>query len=786
MKIQITGYREYEKDGKTIKYMNAFFKNKWRASSVVSLLQNIDKTIENIPEKERFNLFYTLSNFNEGVKHREGFAYCNVLAFDIDSIDHSKLGEYIAIIAETLKLRTDEFSIVDSGRGLHILINLRVALDEVGFKKHKPEYDLICGLMNTAFFKAGLPGNADSVVFENKRVFRLPNTRNLKPNKPEAYCKVIQVSEQIVDFNFYDVTGTFEATANDQLSTKILKREACPTTVFNECAFMSKALTEGETMSEPEWYAALTITARMEDHHKWSHKISEKHDAYDPEETDLKIDHALNSTGPRTCRNISTMFDGCMTCPHWGTCTSPVQLRPEGEILSEDDGYWIVEYVGKEGKKRYIEPDYEALVKVYEKERPYTVGLESQIIYRFNGKFWQPIEDLEVKTFMSEIMEHKKPHKGHTEEFLHRIRVQLRNQRKEEWFTQETKRFINLDNGVLCLDTMTLGEHSPNKGFMYCLPFEYDESAGYSLWQSFLDQVIPCKEFQRILQEYFGYCLSYMDAQIGQKALILKGEGSNGKSIIIDMLRNMVGKINSTTIDIKRAGSNPEARTKLYNKMLAIVEEIPGQGTLSDEFFKTAVAGGYLDARRLYKGTFDFKCNAKFIISTNNDINFGGSSSSAIIRRLLVIPFNVVIPYHEQDRQLGRKLHDEISGVFNWALAGLKNFGKNNEFTITQKIDNAARSSMENENFYAQWFSECCEYGENEFSTTIDLFEDFKDFHQNDRRIVKNTTVFSRGLKKYLKTFKGIELESVRKRVGADQKRGYSISIIDGENHATF
>ena len=59
MKIQITGYREYEKDGKTIKYMNAFFKNKWRASSVVSLLKNIDKTIENIPEKERFNLFFS-------------------------------------------------------------------------------------------------------------------------------------------------------------------------------------------------------------------------------------------------------------------------------------------------------------------------------------------------------------------------------------------------------------------------------------------------------------------------------------------------------------------------------------------------------------------------------------------------------------------------------------------------------------------------------------------------------------------------------------------------------
>jgi len=785
MKIQITGYREFEKDGKTIKYMSAFFKEKWRSASVASLLQNIDSNIKNIPEKDRHNLYYTLSHFNEEEKHRQGFSHCSALAFDIDGIEHLKFDEYISIISDVLKLDLSEFSVVNSGNGIHIIINLKDPLDELSFRKYKAEYDLICGLMNTAFFKAGLPGNADQVIFEPKRVLRLPNTKNIKKNKPEKMCKVVQVSDQVIDFDFYKVTGTFEAQAKDQLHTKVLQKEACPETIFRECAFMQNALSEPETLSEPEWYAALTITSRMSDAHKWSHKISEDHGAYDPDETDLKIDHALKSTGPRTCKNISTMFDGCMTCPHWGACTSPVQLRPESEIVSEDDGYWIVEYT-KDGKARYIEPDYENIVKLFEKKNAYTVSLESQIIYVFNGKFWEPIEDLEAKTFMSEIMTIKKPNKTHTEEFLHRLKVQLRNQRKEEWFTQDTKRFINLDNGVLCLNTMTLGKHSQTKGFMYCLPFDYNESAGYSLWQSFLDQVIPCREFQKILQEYFGYCLSYMDAQVGQKALILKGEGSNGKSIIIDMLRNMVGKINSTTIDIKRAGNNPEARTKLYNKMLAIVEEIPGQGTLSDEFFKTAVAGGYLDARRLYKGTFDFKCNAKFIISTNNDINFGGSSSSAIIRRLLVVPFNVVIPYHEQDRQLGRKLHGEISGIFNWALAGLKSFGENNEFTVTQKVDQAAKSSMESENFFAQWFSDCCVYGKDEFTTTVDLFEDFKEFHQNDRRVVKNSTLFSRGLKKYLKTFKDIELESVRKRVGTGYPRGYSIGLIEGEDNASF
>ncbi|MBL0121024.1 MAG: hypothetical protein IPP89_19170 [Saprospiraceae bacterium] len=46
--------------------------------------------------------------------------------------------------------------------------------------------------------------------------------------------------------------------------------------------------------------------------------------------------------------------------------------------------------------------------------------------------------------------------------------------------------------------------------------------------------------------------------------------------------------------------------------------------------------------------------------------------TNAFFRRWLIIPFEVTIPEHEQDKTLHAKIIEkELSGVFNWVLTGL-------------------------------------------------------------------------------------------------------------------
>jgi putative DNA primase/helicase len=63
---------------------------------------------------------------------------------------------------------------------------------------------------------------------------------------------------------------------------------------------------------------------------------------------------------------------------------------------------------------------------------------------------------------------------------------------------------------------------------------------------------------------------------------------------------------------------------------------------------------------------------AKLIFNCN-ELPKDVEQTEAYFRRFLIIPFNVTIPEHEQDKELAKKIIDnELSGVFNWVLSGLK------------------------------------------------------------------------------------------------------------------
>ena len=80
--IQILGLRSFTtKEGKTKNY-DAFHEKEWRAKSLLDLFENIDEHIEKIPEKDRWNIFYTVNNCTED---KRDFLSNSVIYFDIDS-----------------------------------------------------------------------------------------------------------------------------------------------------------------------------------------------------------------------------------------------------------------------------------------------------------------------------------------------------------------------------------------------------------------------------------------------------------------------------------------------------------------------------------------------------------------------------------------------------------------------------------------------------------------------------------------------------------------------------
>lgn len=108
--------------------------------------------------------------------------------------------------------------------------------------------------------------------------------------------------------------------------------------IKNGCAFIKHCCEDAETLPEPEWYALITIITRSKDGRRQAHKYSEPHPAYNYEDTESKIEHALTDTGPYLCETIKQQINGkyCNKCSHWGKISTPLRI---GEQVDQDDYY---------------------------------------------------------------------------------------------------------------------------------------------------------------------------------------------------------------------------------------------------------------------------------------------------------------------------------------------------------------------------------------------------------------------------------------------------------------
>jgi len=99
--------------------------------------------------------------------------------------------------------------------------------------------------------------------------------------------------------------------------------------ILNGCAWMRHCRTDAKTLSEPEWYAEITVLCRCEKGEQLVHKFSHPHPNYSSSETQKKLEHALKDTGPITCDFVAERLGQqhlCEVCPSHGKIRSPIVL----------------------------------------------------------------------------------------------------------------------------------------------------------------------------------------------------------------------------------------------------------------------------------------------------------------------------------------------------------------------------------------------------------------------------------------------------------------------------
>lgn len=706
--IQILGLREFfdEKKQKPLK-KECFFSKGWRAESVAEIFAQPEKWLGDsgpIPKNQQWNLYYTAAQCKE--QRGRILVKQEVMPFDVDGIDIERRKEYVQPVCKALGVDPTTTGVIFSGNGLQFLVGLKDPIQSVQyFEQHRVHYKVLCERINSELRGSGLPGSADASVFSPARLMRFPLTLNKKPNKPERLGELYNRTIQPVDFDIVKRSGLPDVPSSDSLDPQ--DYGATDTKgVLEECEFLKWCSAEPENVTEAQWYAMLSITARLENGNQLSHTLSEGHPGYTQQETESKIEQALTSSGPRTCKNIQGLWEGCSKCKHFEKCKSPILIQSENFIRTEKTGFHK-KYINAKGEEKTGPPQYEDLRRFFAKKYTYCVMEESRICYVWSGTHWEEFSDLKLENF---AQKHFDPP---AQTFMVREFRELVNRthlKPASWFVDSTSRKINFKNGILDLRKMEFGPHSSGTGFRYVLDYEYNPTAKCPKFEKFLSEITRGDaELENILMEFMGYAFSF-DRCWAEKALICTGKGSNGKSTFFDVMKALAGSKNYSSLmmgDLK----NEANRFHLDGKLFNIGEETPNRAMTDSSLFKAITTGGEMMVKVLYKKSFQIENKAKLIFLCN-DLPVTKDTSRGYFRRLMIVPFNADFSGEARNPFILEDLLTELPGIFNLVVRGYQRLKDQKKFSRSERSDKELDRYESAINPVKAWVEDCVEWQE--------------------------------------------------------------------------
>lgn len=234
------------------------------------------------------------------------------------------------------------------------------------------------------------------------------------------------------------------------------------------------------------------------------------------------------------------------------------------------------------------------------------------------------------------------------------------------------KYLFNVENGVVDLKTGKLLPHDRELGITKITNITFDENAKCPTWLGFLDQVfLGDKELIEYMQRLIGYSLTGDISE--QIMMFLVGNGSNGKSTFINIIKDLMGEYgkqanSETFIKKQNSGANNDIARLVGARFVSAIESEEGE-KLSESFVKQITGGEPVLARFLRQEFFEFTPEFKVFFTTNHKPVIGGLDEG-IWRRVKLIPFNLSLPAHKRDKKLPEKLSLEMPGILNWAIEG--------------------------------------------------------------------------------------------------------------------
>jgi putative DNA primase/helicase len=323
-------------------------------------------------------------------------------------------------------------------------------------------------------------------------------------------------------------------------------------------------------------------------------------------------------------------------------------------------------------------------------------------LYRYDGGAYRPHADKYIKSMVKTMLTAWGDTKAWSTRLASEV-VEFIRVDAQELPDRPRLDLINVKNGMVRVIDGVLLPHNPKYLSVVQLPDEYIPAATCPNIEAFVKSTFPA-DAHDLAWEIPGYLMTARTWL--QKAILLLGEGCNGKSVWLSLLVRFLGRHNVAAIPLHKLEIDKFSVSRLVGKLANICADLPSEHLAGTSTFKALTGGDTLNAEYKFKDSFDLEPFARLVFSANHPPR-SADSSSAFFRRWIVIPFDHTFG---PDEQIPRDVLDarlqspgELSGLLNKALEGLRRVEKQRRFSESPSIQEAWRDFHSTTDPLAVW-----------------------------------------------------------------------------------
>lgn len=300
-------------------------------------------------------------------------------------------------------------------------------------------------------------------------------------------------------------------------------------------------------------------------------------------------------------------------------------------------------------------------------------------------------------------------------------------------FSAPPSNVLNVRNGLLDWRSGELTEHSPDLHTAVQLPIQWKPDAQCPGIDAFLADVLPDAECVDLVFEIAGYAL--IPENTMHKAVLLLGPGRNGKSVLLSVLRALIGAANVAAVPLQLLSESRFAAGCLYGKLANVCGDLDARAVKNTDMFKMLTGGDLLYADKKYSQPFSF-INYALPIFSANEPPLSSDQSEAWFARWVVIPMDKRIPAERRDPHLTEKLTTpaELEGFMVRAVEGLRRLMERGRFPTPKAVEDAGDEYRERLDTVRGFLKDDCELGGESFTARKFLYIAYQSWCRDEGR----------------------------------------------------